>query len=477
MPISLNKPLSWLSASEDFDNILEDLQPNIIKPHTREFMSILFLRFGQPAGARNFLKQLAVPASGSALLKSAKAHLLEVKAFAETGKPGTSYVGVGVTATGYAALGVPPASQPADPSFRKGMKAAALGDPASARWDAHYRGDMHAVVIVADAMKAPRDAALARVRSLLKASAGVTVLGEEIGHGLHNKNGDGIEHFGYVDGRSQPLFLLEDIADERLRADGATNWDPAFGPDRVIVPDTAAPDPARHFGSYFVFRKLEQDVRTFKTQEKKLAKRLGLTGSDEERAGAMLIGRFEDGTPLTAQFADGSHNPVPNNFNYDSDPDGAKCPFFGHIRKVNPRGTGGFEPVAQERLHIMARRGQTYGVRTDDPNDGKLANKPSKDVGLLFMAFNVDIAAQFEFAQATWANNPGFPKVPAGVGAPGLDPVIGQGARPDIRCPLHWGADPADPKAYKTTSAVPQAVTMKGGEYFFMPSLAFFRAL
>jgi hypothetical protein len=171
------------------------------------------------------------------------------------------------------------------------------------------------------------------------------------------------------------------------------------------------------------------------------------------------------------------HSPVPNNFDYKSDPDGGKCPFFGHIRKVNPRGSGGFEPEAQERLHIMARRGQTYGVRSDNPNDGKLDNKPTGDVGLLFMAFNANIAEQFEFAQNVWANNPGFPKVPAGATAPGLDLVIGQGARPDIRCPVSWGADPKDVKDNKTTKAVPQAVTMKGGEYFFMPSLAFLRSL
>ena len=309
---------------------------------------------------------------------------------------------------------------------------------------------------------------------LIQAAHGVQILGEENGHGLHNKNGDGIEHFGYVDGRSQPLFLTEEIDDERLTADGTGNWDPAFGLNRVIVPDTAAPDPAKHFGSDFVFRKLEQNVTLFKKQEKALAKRLKLKGDDAERAGAILVGRFEDGTPLTAQFADGNHHPVPNDFNYNSDPNGAKCPFFGHIRKVNPRGSGGFEPVNDERLHIMARRGQTYGVRTDQPNDGRIDNKPSKDVGLLFMAFNADIAQQFEFAQGAWANNPGFPRLPAGAGSPGLDLVIGQSPnpRPDIHCPAQRGGS-----TMTTTTASPQAVTMKGGEYFFMPSLSFFRSL
>lgn len=57
----------------------------------------------------------------------------------------------------------------------------------------------------------------------------------------------------------------------------------------------------------------------------------------------------------------------------------------------------------------MARRGQTYGVRTDNPNDGRIDNKPDKNVGLLFMAFNSDIGKQFEVTQKNWANNPGLP--------------------------------------------------------------------
>ncbi len=39
--------------------------------------------------------------------------------------------------------------------------------------------------------------------------------------------------------------------------------------------------------------------------------------------------------------------PVPNNFDYESDTAGAKCPFQAHIRKTNPRG-GGVCPTANE---------------------------------------------------------------------------------------------------------------------------------
>ncbi|WP_445191540.1 Dyp-type peroxidase [Sphingomonas sp. Tas61C01] len=471
MPVTLDKPIAWESAAGDDLTMLQALQPNIVKAHTREFLTILFLRIDDQAQGRTVLKALA------AQMKSAHAHLQEIKAFKTLDKKGTPYIGVGISAAGYVALGIAAGQRPGDAAFTGGMKASQLLDPASQVWDPHYRGDIHAVVMVGDQLRGPRNKALKKVRTLLAANPGVVALGEEAGFGLHNRNGEGIEHFGYVDGRSQPLFLAEDVAAEMHGTDGATNWDPGFGLGRVLVPDPAAPDPTVQHGSYFVFRKLEQDVRLFKSEERKLANRLKLKGADAERAGAMLVGRFEDGTPLTSQFADGAHNPVANDFTYDSDDEGGKCPFFGHIRKMNPRGSGGFEPVESERLHIMARRGQTYGIRTDDPNDGRIKNKPSGDVGLLFMAFNVDLGEQFEFVQKNWANNASFPAVPGGGSAPGLDQVMGQGSRPDMSCPVAWGASIGDLSHHRTTSAVPQAVHMKGGEYFFMPSLPFLRTL
>ena len=222
------------------------------------------------------------------------------------------------------------------------MQSADLGDSDPASWDAAFKQDVHAVILVGDQLKQPRDVMLSKVMALLTPTAKFHVSVQE-GHGLHNRNGEGIEHFGYVDGRSQPIFLTEDVENERLRQDGATNWDPKFGAGRAIVPDPTGVDPSSQFGSYFVYRKLEQNVRQFKDEENKLAARLGLTGDDAERAGAMIVGRFEDGTPLTIQAGAGSHSPVQNDFTYDSDGDGGKCPFFAHIRKVNPRSSGGFE--------------------------------------------------------------------------------------------------------------------------------------
>ena len=94
---------------------------------------------------------------------------------------------------------------------------------------------------------------------------------------------------------------------------------------------TAEPGHADRFGSFFVFRKLEQNVRGFKVALDSLAEQLLLTGSEVERAGAMAVGRFRDGTPIIPTTA-----PVPgaklNNFTFvGADANGNVCPFHAHI--------------------------------------------------------------------------------------------------------------------------------------------------
>src|SRR5262245_62590862 len=86
------RPLSWESAAGDEVVMLDELQPNIVKAHTREFLTILFLKFTDPAGGKTLLKSLLQPTGGTPLLKSARTHLMEAKAFKETGTKGTPYV-------------------------------------------------------------------------------------------------------------------------------------------------------------------------------------------------------------------------------------------------------------------------------------------------------------------------------------------------------------------------------------------------
>ena len=118
----------------------------------------------------------------------------------------------------------------------------------------------------------------------------------------------------------------------------------------------------------------------------------------------------------------------------------------------------------------MARRGQTYGERYDDPTDPDVQphERPIDGVGLLFMAFNTILDNQFEFTQQRWANSARFPDS-NGHPQPGLDPVIGQGPR-TVPMNSHAGWGEAEESA---VPSIDQAVRMLGGEYFFMPSRSY----
>jgi Dyp-type peroxidase family len=300
----------------------------------------------------------------------------------------------------------------------------------------------------------------------LKAISSLTINHVEIGKAYRNKAGDGIEHFGYVDGRSQPLMMQSDIDKEKVM-DGISEYNPSAPLGQFIFEDPM--DAQNGYGSFFVFRKLEQNVKGFKEKEKELANDLRLDGEDKERSGAMVVGRFEDGTPLTKEMQ-ASGRPVTNNFNYDTDQTGSRCPFQGHIRKSNPRGSspGGLE---FDKSVQMARRGITYGERTQDPDSLEFTDKPTENVGLLFMSYQASIERQFRFIQTSWVNSESFPvKSEDEIHFPGIDPIIGQISNKN---PIEQRWFPQFNCEHKEVKSLFEGfVNLKGGEYFYAPSLS-----
>jgi Dyp-type peroxidase family len=472
MSVNLDAPLGWEHANADEIAMLNDLQGNILKGHGRNHTQNLFfvLNPQHPQEGRGFLKILAQS------IKSAHQQLVDARDYRNTKKDGGVFISVLLSAAGYAALGISEDKTPVDPAFRSGLKSRRtdLNDPEIEDWDPAFQDEIHGMILIGGADETQVRQVRAKIQQQKPAS--VKIIGIEQGLAMRNKNGDGIEHFGYVDGRSQPLLLKEDIDHEKNKKDGIDIWDPTFPLKQVLVLCPGGASATTSFGSYFVFRKLEQNVKGFKKKEEDIAKDLGLTGDDEELAGAMIVGRFEDGTPVVMQRTDGLVNPVLNNFDFKNDTGGNKCPFHSHIRKTNPRGDSVREfgvPLEEERSHIMARRGITYGTRNAELDvEGKiieLKDKPVGGVGLLFMAYQSNLANQFEFTQSSWANNPGFVKPDAG-----LDPVIGQqapGSSNVQQQPVDWGSATKKPIDFQGF------VTMKGGEYFFAPCISFFKNL
>lgn len=464
--------------------MLRNLQGNILKGHGRDHTVHIFLEFrGTPEKVRAGFGPLARRLVTSALLQRDQTD--QFKAFQI---PGGLFGNVLLTATGYAKLGLDQAAIdkafPEKPgpfgeqsNFKEGMRAhgGELNDPPPAEWEPGFRaGTIDAMLLLADD---DRDFLLRQARIVLDAVLDFArVLVVERGDALRNEAGEGIEHFGYVDGRSQPIYFQSDMGDEG----GTDKWDPAEPLKRVLMPDATVKEPDS-FGSYFVFRKLEQDVRHFKQRERDLADALGLVGTDRERAGAMAVGRFEDGTPLALSQTDGFTPAKENNFTYDVDPNALKCPFHAHIRKTNPRGDivrklvpGGSEEDL-ERSRRITRRGIPYGERPKHPEDDQtLDDLPTGGVGLLFMCFQASISGQFAFIQRSWVDKEDF--LLAGTG---LDPVIGQaptGPGAPAPAPQQWLPQWGQAGA-KTAFSFGQFVTLKGGEFFFAPSIPFIDSL
>jgi Dyp-type peroxidase family len=445
--------------------MLSDLQGNILKSHGRDHAAHLFLHFDQLHKARACLGRLAE------IVKSAASQLNEAKAFRETGKSAGRFVSLLLSAAGYAALGVPAHKIPADPAFRAGMqqRGSYLNDPPPISWDQHLRGPAHAMLLIAHDNAPAVQTALRQLRWEIAGQGGVSVLGEEIGAAIKNTFGHDIEHFGYRDGISDPIMLAEDLSPE-----SGAHWNPAAPLELVIVRDPGSPN-AYGFGSYVVFRKLEQNVRLFKEAEERLAHMLGLEGEDEERAGALIVGRFESGSPLILSPKDDLplDRATLNNFSYVQDAEGCRCPFHAHIRKVNPRGESApqfSETIEQERGRRIARRGMPYGVRADDPNAELLAAaRPTAGVGLLFIAYQSSIGEQFEHIQRQWINNPNYVKPDTG-----LDSLIGQSGLPQFRWPASHGATD---KTIMAPLGIGSFVTLRGGEYFFAPCISFLKSL
>jgi Dyp-type peroxidase family len=456
--------------AEKYQKMLENLQGNILKGHGRNHAVHLCVGFtAEPRAVATWMRDFA-----QAYVTSARQQLDDSKGCKKQKSHSRLFGNLFLTAAGYEhLLGLTAAElerrfgedHGARVTFRAGMESAGgeLHDLPPSSWDVGYRGRrIHAMILLADNDPQRLQAAKANILYNLKGVA--DVLTEECGAILRNGAGKAIEHFGYVDGRSQPLFFKQDLDKEAYKAGITTwEWDPAAPLGLVLVPDPNVDDDDC-FGSYLVFRKLEQNVKGFKTAEQALARAVDLPEWDQERAGAMAVGRFRDGTPVTLSQKDGMDLARANNFTYADDTQGLQCPFQAHIRKVNPRGDTITEcntPPDAERGHRIVRRGITYGRRRHDLRDA-----PEYGVGLLFMCFQRSIANQFALMQRMWAGNPCFVKP-----ATGRDPIIGPRAPGAIagasQWPVEWGKPETKPFDFGSY------VTLKGGEFFFAPSIRF----
>jgi deferrochelatase/peroxidase EfeB len=325
---------------------------------------------------------------------------------------------------------------------------------------------------------------------------------------------DAKEHFGFHDGVAQPNVAGFGASDDGqspsptegdiLPGEVVLGYRNAYGelPYSPTVPLTeagrkvlplaptdpdAAPGPARldlgRNGSYLAFRTLEQRVQAF---WRFLDEQAGHRADERKRLGAKMLGRWPNGAPLVL-FPEAEpavfDRKTGNDFMYSGEWDdlrGDKCPLGSHIRRTNPR--DGMAPGPEGSLlvsnrHRMLRRGRAYGAPlapSFDPADILTAAGPDSGRGMHFIAFNTDLARQFEFVQSTWVNSRKFGGLYVDP-----DPVVGPHVEP--------GATPHPEETSSFTEQrcpvrhrvpnLPRFVNTRGGAYLFMPGLRALRYL
>jgi deferrochelatase/peroxidase EfeB len=331
----------------------------------------------------------------------------------------------------------------------------------------------------------------------------------------------GVEPFGFVDGVSQPTVDWEgrrNVAGDQLTYENVSmlgefvlGYPNEYGkyttrptiPGREIGGLPAAEDLDGHSdlgrnGTYLVIRQIEQDVRGF---WRFLDKQVNEDASKRQVLAEKMVGRQMSGDSLipAAEQSIGGVGPDAqdiqrNQFTFDNDADGIRCPFGAHIRRSNPRNADypagthdlverlvrllGFgrksirdDMVASTRFHRLIRRGREYGTKLSP--DERLQPQPlnEKPSGLQFVCLNANISRQFEFIQSAWLMSGKFD---------GLneesDPLLGN-REPVVGCPVDKFSLPVAGGVRQQLQDLPRFTTIRGGAYFFLPGVRALRYL
>ncbi len=272
---------------------------------------------------------------------------------------------------------------------------------------------------------------------------------------------------------------------------------PADAPFSSVLPfaedEPDKRDLARN-GTFLVIRQLQQDVRGF---WRYLDKNSGSDPNARQQLAESIVGRRMDGTPLVPIESGAIAGVDPgsaatNRFTFNSDENGVRCPFGAHIRRANPRNADlpssndlifrllhvlGFgnaryrdDVIASTRFHRMLRRGREYGEGLTP--DAAVGSGPDNgEHGIHFICLVSNILRQFEFVQNSWVIGTKFDAL-SDEGDPLLGiraAVAGEGTNTFSR--------PQETGLGVRYTEIPQFITVRGGAYFFLPSMSALRYL
>ncbi len=467
---------------------LAEIQGIIITAYSHlVYSTYLFATIHDKTGAKEWLSAIAPNVTHSNWDKDENQKPIKPK----------SAVNIAFTAPGLTALDLPPEALASFPQeFREGISEASrsrrLGDTGGSdpsRWEfgSASTKPIHLLLI----LQAPTKEELLGLNEKYANSmsaAGIKLIYQQDAERPAGKS----EHFGFQDGISQPTIAgspnCKPSDDPIATGEFILGYPNSYGilpptpivsskldPDRRLStnPDGSPASPSSQQrdlganGTFLVFRKLEQDVATFR----RFFRDVSQDSADCERLMAKSVGRWKNGTPLalSPDNDDPAFSTAPKNnaFGYVKDDSGGlRCPIGAHIRRSNPRDTVGDDPVlslVSVNRHRLLRRGVFYGP---DLPEG-VVEDDGKSRGILFLCINAEIDRQFEFVQQSWINNPKF-----GALYDDPDPLVGDNCDP-IGDPDKIANMTVPQKPLRRRiKQVPRFVTVKGGAYLFLPSIS-----
>jgi deferrochelatase/peroxidase EfeB len=349
---------------------LSDVQAIVVDLYKCAISRHLLFRFGDSAGARAFVGELASSVT------------MADRALDATPDP---LLNLSITFNGLNALGVDPMLLVhLDAIYKAGPDGLPLGDVPGTRsdpatwWEGQFTTDqLHCIVHLYLRTEEAVEPASAQVRGLASRCRLTELVPRKDGTVLDGRSlGRAKLHFGYTDGISHPDISWDDASDTPTEVNfrnfllgySTTEYSsaPETGPAADLVRDSA----------YGAFRWIYQDVAAFNrflsTQGPVIYPQLAPANAEELLA-AKLLGRWRDGTPLVlSPDRPDPHQATRNDFQYASeDPHGYACPFSAHIRVVNPRDEA-LDPIVDAVPRVI-RRGMPYGPILagveDDGND------------------------------------------------------------------------------------------------------------
>jgi Dyp-type peroxidase family len=391
-----------------------------------------------------------------------------VESAADWWQAGDAWIAVAITYSGLAALAVPEDSLRSFPeAFRVGMAARAdrlldhgANDPK--HWDAPFgSGVVHLGISVYSKSEETWRQTMDSARQHYEGAAGLTVLTTE--------------DFGAQPGDLNPLGYRDSIGQPPIQGSGV---EPLPGQGRPIRAgefilgypgEAGVPLPAPHpdalgrNGTFLGLRKYQSRVGAFN----RFLHAHATTEDERELLAAKLVGRWRSGAPLTLaptrDDPDLGADPLRNDdFTYAADPDGRQVPFGSHMRRMNPRDSK-LALLTDVNLHRIIRRSTTYGAPYDPNATSDQDDETPR--GIHFIFISAKAMATMEFLQQEWINNGNFMSL-----GDERDPNVGlqeDGATFTI---------PKEP-VRRRVHGIQTFNILRGGEYFFLPSLSALRWL